>query len=92
MVFFRELEEEDTESDPSNEQVQAIQGLLENTGAAGGPNMESRDLDRSICYDADENKQELPLASSQTKPVKGKNVLEWIEGMVDEIIDGRSQI
>ena len=48
LVFFRELEEEDTESDPSNEQVQAIQGLLENKGAAGGPNIKYRDLDRSI--------------------------------------------
>ena len=67
LVFLKGLEEEDNEYDASGEQVQAIQGLVENTGAVGVPNMESRDLDRSIYFNAHENEQEPPLASSQTK-------------------------
>ena len=54
--------------------------------------MQSRDIDRSIYYDADENEQEPPLASSKTKLVTDKNVKQLIDGIVDEIVDRESNV
>ena len=75
LVFFKGLEvESDGESEPSGEQVQAIQSLLETSGAEARPKVEVKDLDKSIYFDADE--EEDPLTSS---PPKVRNLSHQVQ-------------
>ena len=75
LVFFSKLEDNDAASDPSGEQVEAIQSLLETSGAETRTKMEFKDLDKSVYFDADE--EEEPLASSPVKPAKNDEISDW---------------
>ena len=80
LVFIAQLDDNDTASDPSGEQVEAIQSLLETSGDEARSKVEVKDLDKSLYFNADE--EEEPLASSPVKPAKNKEVLDWIDGRI----------
>ena len=89
LVFFAQLDDNDTASDPSNEQVETIQSLLETSRAETRSKVEVKDLDKSVYFDADE--EEEPLASSPVKPAKKDEILDWIDERVNKAMEGGSQ-
>ena len=91
LVFFAQLDDSDTASDPSNEQVETIQSLLETYRKMDETNskVEVKDLDKSVYFDADE--EEEPLASSPLKPVEKNQILDWIDRRVNEAFERGSQ-
>ena len=60
LVFFAQLDDSDTASDPSNEHLETIQSLLETSRDETKSKVEVKDLDKSVYFDAAE--EEEPLA------------------------------
>ena len=91
LVFFAQLDDSDTASDPSNEQVETIQSLLETSREMDETKskVEVKDLDKSVYFVVDE--EEEPLASSPLKPVKKDEILDWIDKRVNEALESGSQ-
>ena len=89
LVFFAQLDDSDTASDPSNEQVETIQSLLETSRAETRSKMEVKDLDKSVYFNAD--KEEEPLTSSPVKPAKKDEILDWIDERVNKAMESGSQ-
>ena len=69
--------------------MEAIQSLLETSGAETRSKVEVKDLDKSVYFDAD--KEEEPLTSSPVKPAKKDEILDWIDERVNKAIESGSQ-
>ena len=91
MVFFAQLDDSDTASDPSNEQVETIQSLIDTSRELDETKskLEVKDLDKSMYFDADDKEE--PLASSPLKPVEESKIKEWIKREVNEAVESGSQ-
>ena len=88
MVFYTHLNESDTASDPSNEQVVTIQSLIDTSRELDESKSkpEITDLDKSVYFDAQQGDYaqqgnfakhgDKPLASSPLKPVEESKIKE----------------